>query len=228
MATTTNFGWETPDDTDLVKDGAAAIRTALGGVDTSFVDLKGGTTGQVLSKASNTDLDYSWTTLTNGMTLVNTTTIGSAVSSVSLNSVFTSTYANYKVIVTWETMSASGPTINLRLRASGTDNSGAFAYQPRGWKNTGGTLAGHGSAGSSIALGVVNSNTSAITVMDVLSPQLSARQTGFVMDHFDPFNNDAWGFSATHTQTVAYDGFTLYPSSGTMTGGKIYVYGYGL
>lgn len=61
MATTTNFGWETPDDTDLVKDGAAAIRTALGGVDTSFVDLKGGTTGQVLSKASNTDLDFSWT-----------------------------------------------------------------------------------------------------------------------------------------------------------------------
>lgn len=60
MATTTNFGWETPDDTDLVKDGAAAIRTALGGVDTSFVDLKGGTSGQVLSKASNTDLDFAW------------------------------------------------------------------------------------------------------------------------------------------------------------------------
>jgi len=46
----------------LVKDGAAAIRTALGGVDTSFVDLKGGTTGQVLSKASGTDLDYTWVT----------------------------------------------------------------------------------------------------------------------------------------------------------------------
>jgi hypothetical protein len=61
MATTTNFGWETPDDTDLVKDGAAAIRTALGGVDTSFVDLKGGTTGQVLAKNSNTDLDFTWT-----------------------------------------------------------------------------------------------------------------------------------------------------------------------
>jgi hypothetical protein len=60
MATTTNFGWTTPDDTDLVKDGAAAIRTALGGVDTSFVDLKGGTTGQILSKASGTDLDFSF------------------------------------------------------------------------------------------------------------------------------------------------------------------------
>jgi len=60
MPTTTNFGWTTPADTDLVKDGAAAIRTALGGVDTSFVDLKGGTTGQILSKASATDLDFTW------------------------------------------------------------------------------------------------------------------------------------------------------------------------
>lgn len=58
--TTTNFGWTVPSDTDLVKDGAAAIRTALGGVDTSFVDLKGGTSGQILSKASGTDLDYTW------------------------------------------------------------------------------------------------------------------------------------------------------------------------
>jgi hypothetical protein len=62
MATTTNFGWDTPDDTDLVKDGALAIRTLGSSIDTSFVDLKGGTTGQVLSKASNTDLDYTWVT----------------------------------------------------------------------------------------------------------------------------------------------------------------------
>lgn len=60
MATTTNFGWETPDDTDLVKDGAAAMRTLGNSIDTSFVDLKGGTTGQVLSKASGTDLDFTW------------------------------------------------------------------------------------------------------------------------------------------------------------------------
>ena len=62
MANTTNFGWETPDDTDFVKDGAAAMRTLGNAIDTSFVDLKGGTTGQVLSKASNTDLDYTWVT----------------------------------------------------------------------------------------------------------------------------------------------------------------------
>lgn len=60
MANTTNFGWETPDDTDLVKDGAAAMRTLGNSIDASFVDLKGGTTGQVLSKNSNTDLDFAW------------------------------------------------------------------------------------------------------------------------------------------------------------------------
>lgn len=61
MPTTSNFGWTTPADTDLVKDGAAAIRTLGNSIDTSLVDLKGGTTGQVLSKTSNTDMDFTWT-----------------------------------------------------------------------------------------------------------------------------------------------------------------------
>lgn len=60
MATTTNFGWETPDDTDLVKDGALAMRTLGNAIDTSLVDLKGGTTGQNLRKNSNTDMDFVW------------------------------------------------------------------------------------------------------------------------------------------------------------------------
>lgn len=67
MATTSAFGWETPDDTDLVKDGAAAIRTLGNSIDTSMADLKGGTTGQVLSKASNTDMDFTWTADASGI-----------------------------------------------------------------------------------------------------------------------------------------------------------------
>lgn len=67
MATTTNFGWETPDDTDLVKDGAAAIRTLGSAIDTSLLDLKGGTTNQVLAKNSNTDLDFKWVTDATGI-----------------------------------------------------------------------------------------------------------------------------------------------------------------
>lgn len=61
MANTTNFNWPTPNDTDLVKDGASAIRSLGSAIDTSMLDLKGGTTGQVLSKASNTDMDFTWT-----------------------------------------------------------------------------------------------------------------------------------------------------------------------
>ena len=58
--TTTNFGWDIPQSTDLVKDGATAIAALGQDIDTALIDLKGGTTGQVLSKASGTDLDYSW------------------------------------------------------------------------------------------------------------------------------------------------------------------------
>jgi hypothetical protein len=60
MATSPNFGWLEPDNTDLVKNGALAIRTAVNAIDASMADLKGGTTGQVLSKTSNTDMDFTW------------------------------------------------------------------------------------------------------------------------------------------------------------------------
>jgi hypothetical protein len=60
--TTTNFGWDIPQSTDLVKDGATAIAALGQDIDTALVDLKGGTTGQVLSKASGTDLDFTWVT----------------------------------------------------------------------------------------------------------------------------------------------------------------------
>jgi hypothetical protein len=60
--TTPNFGWSVPVSTDLVKDGATAIELLGDSIDTSLVDLKGGTTGQVLAKASGTDMDFSWVT----------------------------------------------------------------------------------------------------------------------------------------------------------------------
>jgi hypothetical protein len=86
MATTTNFEWETPDDTDLVKDGAAAIRTLGSSIDTSLVDLLGGTTGQLLSKTSNTDMDFTFINpgdIGGGMTLLSTTTLSGATTTIS-------------------------------------------------------------------------------------------------------------------------------------------------
>jgi hypothetical protein len=94
MATTTNYGWTTPDDTALVKDGAAAIRTLGSSVDTSVKALSPGTTagdldyyttstakarigigttGQVLTVSGGVP---AWATSTSGgMTLLSTTTL---------------------------------------------------------------------------------------------------------------------------------------------------------
>ena len=74
MATTPNFNWSTPDNTGLVKNGALDIRTLGNSIDSSMADLKGGTTGQVLKKATNTDMDFVWSADSAGMTNPMTTT----------------------------------------------------------------------------------------------------------------------------------------------------------
>ena len=106
MATTTNYGWTTPDDTALVKDGASAIRTLGSSVDTTTKALNPsttlgdieyrsstantntrlgiGTTGQVLSVSGGVP---AWATPSSGsMTLLSTTTISNQ-ASVSLTSI---------------------------------------------------------------------------------------------------------------------------------------------
>jgi len=73
MATVTpNFNWPVPTSTDLVKDGATAIEALGDSIDGSLVDLKGGTTGQVLSKTSATDMDFTWVTSDDANAIQNT------------------------------------------------------------------------------------------------------------------------------------------------------------
>ena len=109
MATTTNYGWTTPDDTALVKDGASAIRTLGCAIDTSL----------------NTALG----TKKAGLVLLNTTTF-SGVASVSLpNDTFTTTYDNYKLLIQLNTATADN-TIYLKMRAAGTDSSVNYYF---GW-----------------------------------------------------------------------------------------------
>jgi hypothetical protein len=54
MATTTNYSWDTPDDTDLVKDGAAAIRTLGSSIDTTTKNLNPQTTTGAIAYRSAT------------------------------------------------------------------------------------------------------------------------------------------------------------------------------
>ena len=57
---TTPFSWQMPTSTDLVTDLPADFEVFGQAVATSMADLLGGTTGQILSKTSNTDMDFTW------------------------------------------------------------------------------------------------------------------------------------------------------------------------
>lgn len=71
---TTNFGWVMPTATDLVTDLPADFNVFGQAVDTSMAGLLGGTTGQVLSKTSSTDLAFTWVSDATGMANPMTTT----------------------------------------------------------------------------------------------------------------------------------------------------------
>jgi hypothetical protein len=116
MATTTNFGWTTPDDTSLVKDGAAAIRSLGQAIDTSMMDLEGGTTGQSLTKNSNTDMDFVWTTIASGgMTSIASGSLSG--SEVSITSI-PGTYVNLFLVI--DGYSTGGGALALRYNTIST------------------------------------------------------------------------------------------------------------
>jgi hypothetical protein len=69
---TSNFNWQMPTATDLVTDLPADFEVFGQAVDTSLADLKGGTSGQVLAKNSNTDMDFVWVTSDDANAIQNT------------------------------------------------------------------------------------------------------------------------------------------------------------
>lgn len=230
MPNTTNFNWATPADTDLVKDGAAAIRTLGSSIDTSFVDLKGGTTGQVLTKASNTDLDFSFTTPTaQALNLISTTSL-SAVSSQSVNNVFTSTYTNYVVILSTTATSAAGASFTMKLRVGGADSSVTYGAFIMGL-NSAGTTINNTSSSTSWYLTESHSSTTAgynYAVVTLINPALAnatlvnIQSLGLTTAAGQYLASTGSGI---HDTATAYDGFTIIRSSGTFTG-AISVYGY--
>ena len=275
--TTTNFGWDIPQSTDLVKDGATAIAALGQDIDTALVDLKGGTTGQVLAKASGTDLDFSWVaqddsnaiqnaivdakgdlisataadtparlavgtngqvltadstastgikwatpaTVTGGLELIQTTSF-SAVSSQSINSVFSSTYDSYRVV--FSATAAAALTMTMRLRASGTDDSGAnYTIQELFANNT--ALNGYrSSAQTSWSMVVVRSTLLTPMAFDIFNPFKASPTVGLgkTVDIGDPASKD---FLIIQNQNTSYDGFNMICSTSNMTG-YVSIYGY--
>jgi hypothetical protein len=138
MATTTNYGWTTPDDTALVKDGAAAIRTLGSSVDTTTKNLNPsttlgdieyrsstantntrlgiGTTGQVLTVSGGVP---AWATPASGsLTLLSTTTMSGTSTTIS------SISGSYKNLY----VELSGVTHNVDCTVTLQFNSSALNY----------------------------------------------------------------------------------------------------
>jgi hypothetical protein len=142
MATTTNYGWTTPNDTDLVKNGASAIRSLGTAIDTtvftnagnavqkSVVDAAGdlligtadntvgrlaiGTASQQLRVNSGaTSLEYFTPTASGGMTLISEQAV-SAVTSVTFGSI-AQTYKQLYLVWSGIRHSTSGSAYTIRL-----------------------------------------------------------------------------------------------------------------
>jgi hypothetical protein len=173
------------------------------------------TTGYIISPAS----------------VVNATATGgsivfSAASSVSLNSCFTSTYDNYKVVISY-TMSADS-TLQLRMRAAGADNSaGTYGGFCRAYSLGGGAqsdLWAQVTTQTSVRIGD-GSSGKCRTSFEMMNPAI-AENTFFANgSQYDPNNTDAGIWYGAHTTATAFDGLTIFPASGTITG-TIRVYAY--
>ena len=188
-----------------------------------------GTAWQELASAQTDLTAYSTTAqmntaITDGVGLVPilTQTIGTAVSSVVVNNAFSADYDAYKIIVSGGVSSLT-TTINMRLAGITTGYYGLLTYQ---------------SWGSSTVAGISTSNVAqwawvgaATTVgssvnCDVINPFLTTRKV-FSSSFVETDSGGLGAFARGYVSSLASaTGFSLFPSSGTLTGGTIRVYGY--
>jgi hypothetical protein len=203
MATTTNYGWDTPDDTDLVKDGALAMRDLGQDVDTSLFSIISG---------KNV-----------GLVHINTTTVSGA-ASLTVSNVFTSAFDNYVLNWVGNGSHGSATTMLFNISASGSP---APANWARMYLTTGdsyGPTRIFAGSQSSAAIGV---GGDALTLFDatVYRPAL-ASPTGltFLGNGRSSVSADMYSGGANHTSSTAYDGVILSASSGNITG-SLRIYG---
>jgi hypothetical protein len=142
-------------------------------------------------------------------------------SAISLNGVFSSLYTTYRIIVRSQHNSGIY-TFNMRMRASGTDSSASYywsgQYQASNTTSEGGE---NGANVSSYQIGGLDAQRG-IMSLDVNNP-FQAQPTTFASVGWDGTYKRI--YAGGHGVTSAYDGFTLFSSTGTITG-NLSVYGY--
>jgi hypothetical protein len=159
-----------------------------------------------------------------GLTLINSTSF-TASSAVSVNSVFSSTYRNYKIVASYN-MSVNNEALNMRLRVSGTDDSSAN-YYINGTIGVTANISNVGAANQTSFKVQQGGATAAGFSMDLYAPNIGTRINMTSQGSAISTGAYASGFNIGGflDANVTADGFTLIPGSGTITG-IVKVYGY--
>jgi len=157
---------------------------------------------------------------TNGTVSANgAVTIGSAVSSVAITNAYSADYDAYKIIITGGVASA---TVDLGIINTGSTASYLYGYMIVNY-STGVITSVNSAAGTSIPYIGTGSTTAIRANFDVLNPFL-AKPTTFNANIASVANGGS--SNGLHNVSTSYTGFTITPSSGTLTGGTIRIYGY--
>lgn len=157
------------------------------------------------------------------LVLLNTTTV-SAVSSISLNNVFTSSYNNY--LVTFNGLGSAAEYLRFRFRANGTDYT-ATGYNVTKIERAGSGFFTDAGVANLAGIGFIRLTKSDI-VMNIFSPYVANTNSSFVSNGIFLQQGSQHGNyqgSSSIDSTSQYDGFTIFPDLGTITG-TIKVYGY--
>ena len=154
----------------------------------------------------------------------------SGASSISLNNCFSSAYDNYRVILNINTNSADA-TINLKMRASGSDNSLYYSYGRIIVVRSGGSGTENGyDVTTGWAIGQVDADAQAhffSATLDICSPYLSQYTTLNQVGSFISTSTQIYGTAGggAHGQQIVFDGLSIIPTAGNITG-TLFVYGY--
>jgi hypothetical protein len=203
MATDTpNFNWPIPEDSDLIKDGAKAIRDLGNAIDTSAQDFGG------------------------GLVHINTTTFSGVAAQAVPNGTFTSEFRNYKIIISNFTSTNDGVDTRLRLRISGTDTT-TTTYFRRALQASSSSLVNSAESSTGFYIGNTSSTTTvpSIISIELFNPQVATR-TQIAFQMFSGQNDSYFAGSGFQQDTASqFDAFNIFGSSGNIAG-QIQVFGY--
>lgn len=247
MASTTNYSWTTPDDTALVKDGAAAIRSLGSAVDSTVFTNAGaatqkatlttkgdiyaataastptrlgvGTNGQVLTADSTASTGLAWSTVASGgMTQIATGSLSGT--TVSITSIPT-TYKNLALVIRDVNFNIGGDTIRMRF-----NNNSSGIYGNKGFTET---SANTNNTSASFNIGYFPGLPDTLlysNILDYTNTTTFKMQQNFIFstDGFTTYTlNNIWGFMGSTSAVTEINLFG--DSGGTFNAGTYILYG---